>query len=332
MQELGELRFLLQVIGITWLVLCCAIASAQAESATPRSADVPLTAEQERALRPKDAFRECENCPEMVVVPAGTFTMGSDPDEKDRQDWEGPQHTVTFGKQFAVGKFHVTRDEFATFVSETAYQASSTCWTSEDRKIAKRADRSWQNPSIAQDGTHPVLCVTWNDANAYVSWVTNKTRKPYRLLSEAEFEYAARAQTTPGKYPRFWFGDDENDICDYANLARSLVNLSTAQCIDGFEYTSPAGHYSANAFGLFDMAGNAWQWMADCWQHKYEGAPSDGSAWATTCSSNRHVIRGGTWSSRPAGLRAGYRFHSGDASFLIGFRLARTLISDAPSQ
>jgi formylglycine-generating enzyme required for sulfatase activity len=278
--------------------------------APPRGA-APLTAAQERGLRPKDTFRECENCPEMVVVPAGSFTMGSPAGEKDRGGDEGPQHVVTFGRPFGVGKLHVTIDQFAEFVRETAYRASSTCGRAEGS--------SWRNPGYAQEGSHPVVCVSWDDAKAYVDWLSRKTGRPYRLLSEAEWEYAARGRLSSGAYPRFWFGDDEKELCRYGNS-------KGVSCNDGYSFTSPAGHYQPNAFGLYDLSGNAWQWTADCWHDSYNGAPSDGSAWtAGTCSGR--VVRGGSWGEAARELRSARRL-SGDAADgnRIGFRVARTFV------
>jgi formylglycine-generating enzyme required for sulfatase activity len=289
----------------------------------------PLTAAQERGLKPKDRFRECENCPEMVVVPAGAFTMGSPAGERDRFDNEGPQHVVTIGKPFAVGRQHVSVDQFAAFVRETGYEASSKCYTYESGKWSERASRSWRNPGFVQEGSHPAVCLTWNDGKAYVDWLANKTKKPYRLLSEAEWEYAARGQTSPGAYSRFSFGYGEKDPCRYSNGAdhRALNGINSAEdfCDDGYAYTSPTGHYEPNAFGLYDMFGNAWQWTADCWHDNYNSAPADGSAWTIGTCSSGHVIRGGSWydSARypRAALRNGY-FSEDDR---IGFRLARTL-------
>jgi formylglycine-generating enzyme required for sulfatase activity/uncharacterized caspase-like protein len=286
-----------------------------------------LTAAQERGLKAKDTFRECADCPEMVVVPAGSFTMGSPEGEKDRSSSEGPQHEVRIGR-FAMGKLHVTRDQFAAFVSETRYQASSTCYK---WAAGRTNDGSWRDPGFTQEGSHPVVCVTWDDANAYVQWVAKKTGKTYRLLSEAEFEYAARGRTSPGVYPRFWFGDDEKELCRNANGAdqkardgiAAAKTWTIAPCDDGYAYTSPAGHYQPNAFGLYDMAGNAWQWTADCWHENYNGAPADGSAWTTTCGRGR-VVRGGSWYSPPRDLGATARVDSGTLIY-VGFRVARTL-------
>jgi formylglycine-generating enzyme required for sulfatase activity len=268
----------------------------------------------------------------MVVVPAGAFTMGSPAGEEGRWADEGPQHVVTIGRPLAVGKFHVTADQYAAFVRETGYQASSKCWTFEGGKGEERTGRSWRNPGFAQEGSHPVVCVTWNDAKAYVDWMAKKTGKPYRLLSEAEFEYAARARTSPGAYPRFWFGADEKDLCRNGNGADQKARDSIqgtqgwtfAPCNDGYAYTSPAGHYTANAFGLYDMAGNAWQWTADCWHGDYTGAPADGSVWTSGDCSSR-VVRGGSWKSNPRDLRAAARNRDTVENDGVGFRLARTL-------
>jgi formylglycine-generating enzyme required for sulfatase activity len=292
----------------------------------PPGRDSPLTTAQERSLKPKDTFQECENCPEMVVLPAGSFTMGSPDIEKDRLSSEGPQHVVTIRKPFAVGKLHVTVDQFATFVRETGYEAASTCNTHEDDE-KQRPSRSWRNPGFAQDGLHPVVCVTWDDANAYINWLSKKSRKPYRLLSEAEFEYAARGRTSPGTYPRFWFGDNENDLCHYGNGAdRSLGN--GAPCNDGYVHTSPAGHYEPNAFGLYDIFGNAYQWTSDCDHSDYKGAPVDGAAWTTKCIFDYfYVTRGSSWGGMPGSLRSAWRWaYGGRFAFdMVGFRVARTL-------
>jgi formylglycine-generating enzyme required for sulfatase activity len=152
------------------------------------------------------------------------------------------------------------------------------------------------------------------------------------LLSEAEWEYAARGRTSPGAYPRFWFGDDEKDSCRYGNGADQKakdnvqgLTWTTLPCNDGYAYTSPAGHYTANAFGLYDMAGNARQWTADCWHDNYNGAPADGSAWTATCSDSVHVARGGTWYDIPRNLRAAARIRTPGAEVNVGFRVARPL-------
>jgi hypothetical protein len=207
---------------------------------------MPLCAAEERSLKPKDVFKQCEQCAEMVVVPAGRFTMGSPDREKDRDKDEGPQRTVTIGKPFAAGKFHVAVDQFAAFVEETRYDAGSKCWTFQGGKWEEKEGRSWRNPGFSQAGAHPAVCVSWNDAKAYVDWLSKKTGKPYWFLSESEWEYAARARTEPGSYPRFWFGNDEKDLCRYGNGADQKARDSiegakgwtNAACNDGYAYTS----------------------------------------------------------------------------------------------
>jgi formylglycine-generating enzyme required for sulfatase activity len=184
------------IIAVAGLVLLFALAREPAKeiakeiaavvtpqtTASPPQPGTPLNAAQERALKPKDTLRECADCPEMVVVPAGSFTMGAPMNEPERSSSEDPQHVVTVSKAFAVGRSHVTRDQFAVFARETGYTANSGC--------------DWRNPGFRQEGAHPVVCVSWDDAKAYVDWLATKTGKPYRLPSEAEWEYAARAGTT----------------------------------------------------------------------------------------------------------------------------------------
>jgi formylglycine-generating enzyme required for sulfatase activity len=298
----------------------------------------PLMAVQERWLQPKDSFKECEKCPEMVVVPAGSFTMGSPKGEPGRNNDESPQHVVTIGKPFAVGRLHVTVDQFAAFVAETGYDAGSLCSTFEGGKVEERSDRSWRNPGFAQEGSRPAVCLNWNNAKAYVEWLANKTQKPYRMLTEAEWEYAARARTAPGTYPRFWFGNEEKGLCRYGNgvdqTARdgieSAKSWTVAPCHDGYAYTSPAGAFEANGFGLHDMFGNAWQWTADCYHDSYQGAPGDGLAWtAGDCS--RCILRGGSWSSGPRELRPAIRnpITTVNRNASLGFRVGRTLTAGA---
>lgn len=304
-------------------------------SAPALAADAPLSAERERGLKPKDVFKECDACPEMVVVPAGSFTMGSPDNEKDRDKsgHESPQHVVTFKRAFAVGKFEVTLDQFAAFVRETGYDAGSECATFEQGKGEKRSGRSFRNPGFGQTGLHPVACVNWDDAKAYVGWLSRKTGKSYRLLTEAEWEYAARARTTPGSAPRFHFGDDEKTMCRYGNgadqTAKKTVpgapNWTFFSCDDGYAYTAPVGSFTANAFGLYDMHGNVSEWTEDCYHDSYRGAPTDGSAWITGDCKFRY-LRGGSWFGFPRLLRAAMRAAvANDRGVYVGLRVARTL-------
>jgi formylglycine-generating enzyme required for sulfatase activity len=293
----------------------------------------PLSAGEECALAPKTIFKECAECPEMVVVPAGAFTMGSPASEAGRQDFESPEHTVTFSRPFAVGKFHVTVDEFAAFVTATGYDAGSECWDLKD----ELSRQSWRNPGYHQNGKYPVACVSWEDANAYVAWLAQRTGKPYRLLSEAEWEYAARARTTPGPAPRYFFGDDEREMCRYGNGVDQTMksylkkrgpvdNIPFLSCSDGYTFASPVGSLLPNVFGLYDMHGNVWQWTDDCFHDSYRDAPTHGSAW-TMGDCNRRILRGGSWSSPALALRSAVRdWNSSDHRYMTyGFRAARTL-------
>jgi formylglycine-generating enzyme required for sulfatase activity len=305
---------------------CAAYPSAGA-SQSSRSAK-PLSASEECALKPKDVFKECDKCPEMVVVPAGSFTMGSPENERDRSDREGPQHALSIAQPFAAGKFAVTVDQFAAFVTDTHHDVGQTCRTLEGGKNDEREGRSWRDPGFPQSGSHPAVCINFADAEAYVDWLSVKTGKRYRLLTEAEWEYAARAGTTT----RFFFGDDEKETCRYGNgtdleAKRKVPGLGpSAPCSDGYAYTAPVGSFPPNAFGFYDMHGNARQWVEDCFHANYVGAPTDGSAWTSADCAVR-VQRGGAWGYRPANLRSAYRDGNEPAlrrSF-TGFRVARTL-------
>jgi formylglycine-generating enzyme required for sulfatase activity len=297
------------------------------------SSTQPLSACQESALKSGDAFRECQDCPAMVVVPAGSFTMGSPEGSADRYDDEGPQRLVNIAKRFAVSKFVVTFDQFAAFVSDTHYDAGSQCWTFEGGKGEVRL-RSWRSPGFSTSGTQPVVCMNWYDAKAYVAWIARKTGHAYRLPTEAEWEYAARGRTEPVPYTRWFFGDDENDLCRYGNVmdhtARTSIEANQewpfAKCSDGFAHASPVGSFEPNGFGLYDMVGNAWQFTEDCYHDSYNGAPSDGSAW-TTGDCSRRTDRGGGWSVFPKNLRTSMRGKGSpeDRFTSTGIRVARTL-------
>jgi formylglycine-generating enzyme required for sulfatase activity len=298
---------------------------------SPSDGATPLSIERERALKPKDVFKECDICPEMVVVPEGGFTMGSRPSEKGRSDNEGPQRVVKIAKPFAVGKFHVTVDQLAAFVTETGYDAGTKCYVFEaGSKMEEKPGLSWRNPGFAQTGAHPAVCLSWNDAKAYVAWLSRKTGKSYRALTEAEWEYAARAGSTT----RYSFGDDEKELCRYVNgadqTAKSTIpdakNWTIAPCTDGSAYTSPVGSLLPNAFALHDMHGNAYQWLEDCWHANYTGAPADGAA-RTSGDCSVRVVRGGAWWVPPSGLRSARRdwTRADNRHAYIGFRLGRTL-------
>ena len=282
-----------------------------------------------RARKPGDTFRDCPECPEMVVVPEGRFRMGSPSSEAGRRDdgREGPVHLVTIGYRLAVGVNEVTRGEFARFVSATGRSMGNNCWTYEGGEWKERSGRHWRSPGFSQTDSHPVVCVDWNDAKAYVRWLSGKTGEEYRLPSEAEWEYVARAGTRTARY----WGESERGQCRYANGAdrtakRRNSGWTTADCDDGYYQTAPVGTYEANGFGLNDVMGNVWEWTEDCWNGSYAGAPRDGSAW-TSGDCGRRVLRGGSWLLNPGNLRSAFRSRitTGIRNNNLGFRVARTL-------
>ena len=274
-----------------------------------------------------DSFRDCAECPEMVVLPAGSYRMGSPSYEQRRGEDEGPVREVTIAAPFAIGRHEVTVAEFGRFVDETGYSAGSSCRTYESGEWESRAGRGWRNPGFGQSGRHPVACVNWNDAQAYAAWLSRETGEQYRLPSESEWEYAARAGTATARY----WGEGESGQCRHANGAdasakESYSGWTVASCRDGHVHTAPAGSFAANGWGLHDMLGNVWEWTEDCWNGSYAGAPSDGSAWKYGDCAKR-VLRGGSWFNVPSGLRAANRFRNttGLRSIYYGFRVARTL-------
>jgi formylglycine-generating enzyme required for sulfatase activity len=261
----------------------------------------------------------------MIVIPAGEYTMGSAAGEPGHTAREDPQHRVRIGYALAVSMFPIVVGEFSKFVEETYYDAGNSCITIESGESKERAGRTWRDPGFPQTMISPVTCVDFAAASAYVAWLSKKTGQNYRLLSEAEYEYANRAGTTTA----YWWGDDVNAACAYANgYDLDAVPWKTPampiNCHDGYAYAAPVGKFKANAFGLFDTTGNVASWTADCWNETYAGAPTDGSARATGDCGSR-VLRGGSFPS--VNLRAASRGKD-PVSYVgahHGLRVARTL-------
>ena len=284
-------------------------------------------------------FRDCPTCPEMVVVPAGTFIMGSPESEKGRLRavydeegtairWtvidevelevevgqrlvvvEGPQRYVTIAAPFAVGVHEVTFDEW------------DACARSGGCGGLIPDNGGWGR------GRQPVINVNWDDANAYLDWLSTETGEEYRLLSEAEWEYVARAGTETARY----WGEGAAGQCRHANGADAMTvernpDWRTTTCSDGHAGPAPVGSYEPNAFGLFDVLGNVWEWTQDCWNERYTGAPVDGTAWDAGDCANR-VSRGGSWGNAPERLRSASRSRDAveDRFDTGGFRVARSL-------
>lgn len=264
---------------------------------------------------PGTRFRDCPSCPEMVVLPPGTFLMGSPDTEQGRRSNEGPVHRVAIGRAFALGVYEVTFAEWEACVEDGGCDGY--------RPKRRFFGRDWGHPQ------YPVTRVDPNDIEPYLAWLSEKTGKPYRLPSEAEWEYAARGGTTTPYHT----GDTVSQ--DQANYGRYFVGRPVA-----------VGSYPPNPFGLHDMLGNVAEWCADCWNANYAGAPTDGSAWLTG-NCDRQVLRGGHWASDAEGFRTGVtprdlraasrgfgppptnwlrrRVKVGGRDVVIGFRVARHL-------
>ena len=280
---------------------------------------------------PAAHFRDARFAPEMAVLPTGSALLGSTEAETTREGrpaasaaYERPQRTVRFDRPFAIARTHVTRKEFAAFVTATG-RAMAGCVVAVGGK--------WSDgPQPAYDYTHvgqpqrddePAVCVNWADATAYADWLSARTGHRYRLPTEAEWEYAARGGTTTAR----WWSDAADGICAHANggdraYAAAMPEDRTANlaCSDGYAHTNPVGHFAPNPFGLRDMLGNAWQWVADCFTPVPGGAAPAGPCQA-------RAIRGGSWHNGPAVLRAATRFSLPPTmrSSSLGFRVMREL-------
>jgi formylglycine-generating enzyme required for sulfatase activity len=264
-----------------------------------------------RCLKPGsgEVFKDCPDCPEMVLIPAGEFMMGSPAGEEGRHSNEGPQRKVGIAAPFAAGKFEVTFAEW------------DACVTAGGCKH-RPSDEGWGR------GKRPVMNVSWDDiTREYLPWLLRKTGKTYRLLTEAEWEYAARA----GSATRYHFGNDEKGLCTYGNVADETAkekykDWTVANCRDGYVNTAPVGSFKPNAFGVHDMHGNVWEWVHDCYKGSYAEAPLDGSA-VTSGDCRGRVLRGGSWIGNPGGLRSAYRNRNNTANRdnYFGFRVGRTL-------
>ncbi|WP_157113650.1 formylglycine-generating enzyme family protein [Bradyrhizobium embrapense] len=287
---------------------------------------------------PGQTFRDCSDCPEMMVIPAGSFLMGSSDEEAARDAgaalpssarkyaersiaYEHPQHSVSIRHTFALGKYRVTRGEFAAFVRETGYSAEGGCTFWIDHTYPVRPEAGWRDPGFLQTDRDPVVCVSWQDAHAYIDWLNGKVHdragsgsgELYRLPSEAEWEYAARAGTRTAR----WWGDP--------------IGSGNADC-DGCgspwdkRQPAPTGSFQANAFGISDVLGDTSEWIADCWRENYVNAPQDGSPF-TIANCDLRVMRGGNWTNEPWVLRSAQRSRAKPdrRANYIGFRVARTL-------
>lgn len=328
-----------RLAGIAALALC---AVAQPASARPTGA-APAKAGHH--------FRDCASatCPEMVVIPPGAFTMGATGGEEGRP--EGARHDVRIAYSFAVGTREVSNAEYARFIADSGYRPSGGCrsYDGATNTVAVRPDADFRHPGTgAGDGAPnvPAACISWTDAKAYVAWLSHHTGKPYRLLSEAEWEYVARA----GSQAEYPWGDKPEDGCGFANTldrkgAASGVlavfggtpdaahpAVVEAACDDGYAGAAPGGHFRANAFGVQDMIGNVWEWVEDCYVAPYSAdVPTDGRAYQVAGECPRRAVRGGSWITAPFRNRVAWRGRDPEnlVTWIFGFRVARDLAGTA---
>jgi formylglycine-generating enzyme required for sulfatase activity len=303
----------------------------------------------QKKFMPGQTFRDCPTCPEMVVIPSGSFTMGA-PDNEDRKFLEEcPVRKVSI-RRFAAGKFDITRGEWAAFVLATNRPTSGGCaWSflPADTSIkpwALNPTASWSHVGFLQDDTHPVVCITWEDAQDYVKWLSKKTGSHYRLLTEAEWEYAARAGTTTA-YP--WGTTASHE---YANYGSDSCCSALESGRDKWLYTSPVGAFPPNQFGLYDMQGNVLQYVEDCFANYNPDMPADGTAYTSnvelkmtgdyammngTNSCYYKICRGGDFNDPPCMIRSAFRnmcpppagtgMPQDYKTAGLGFRVARSL-------
>jgi formylglycine-generating enzyme required for sulfatase activity len=263
-------------------------------------------------------FSDVLEGPEMVLFPPGKFLMGSPPDQEGRwETHEGPQHEVLIHEPFAMGRFAVTVAEFTAFIEATDYPMPPGLYTYEG-SWALRTNRSFRDPGFRQTARHPVVGVNWDDAKAYIAWLIEKTGQQYRLPSEAEWEYAARAGTTTA----FWWGD-------FISTAQANYNGQPYGTGTRGEYrggTVPVDNFEPNPWGLYQMPGNVSEWCEDCWNDTHRGATSNPAPRLTGECTHR-VLRGGSWVNSPRNLRSANRIKSNakHRDFNVGFRAVRSI-------
>jgi len=291
-------------------------------------------------LKPGAGFKDCADCPDMVAVPAGSFSMGSDHIEAMRGNEmrpEGPVRQVTIAKSFAAGKYEVTNKEFGAFVADSGYKPADACQVWGGVDVVK--GKTWRDPDYgrAPRDNEPVVCASWIDSKAYAAWLSKTTGKNYRLLTEAEWEYAAKAGSTT-----VWpWGTDAQKICEYANafdkIGRAdprqtndggVAGAEQAECSDGYAIVAPVGQFKPNAFGLYDMIGNVWEWTEDCSAPgMYPAGPLDGSAVQAIGACEKRAVRSASWRTRLSRHRPSFRGRDPEptASNIFGFRVGRDL-------
>mgnify|MGYP001009337106 CR=1 FL=1 len=310
-------------------------------SPAPTPAPTPATPQAGQVFH--DRLKDGSDGPALVVIGAGEFWMGSPESEAGRAPVEDAgrerRHRVRIEKAFALGQTEVTVGEFRRFVDATRYRTEAEAeaerdvgvkgcytWSATDGQWNWRAGLSWRQPGYEQKDNYPVVCVSWNDANRYAEWLTQQTGQAYRLPTEAEWEYAARAGTTGARY----WGEDPDQACRYASVADQMKGpgdrswKTKHDCTDGYWYSAPVGSFQPNGWKLNDMLGNVWEWTCSAYAKEYDGSESKCSKKDTT---DPLAVRGGSWDSKPAGVRSANRgrYDPAHRTRDQGFRLARSL-------
>ena len=273
------------------------------------------------------AFQDCDDCPQMVIVPAGQFIMGSEDGEAGRS--EGPVAPVDIRRAFALAKTETTVAQFANFVAQSGYQPEETCRVWEDDKWQQSDQFDWRNPGpgVAYGDDYPVVCVSWRDAIAYAAWLSERSGEQYRLPTEAEWEYAALA----GSEGPYSWGEAEDLACEYGNVFDRRAAGSFAfpweptDCDDAIASLAPVASYQASGFGVHDMIGNVWEWTQDCYRVPYVMRADRQLAYESESACERRTVRGGSWITRGSRLRPHFRGRDPEDAKMsyFGFRVAR---------
>jgi formylglycine-generating enzyme required for sulfatase activity len=296
---------------------------------------VSLSTASAAQLEPGDSFSDCEDCPTMVLIPPGEFTMGSDRGEFVLNEMrpETPVHRRVIRYAFAAGKTEITNEEFGAFVDATGYRPSQACTKWKGEVVLFGGD--WTDPDYGRPPApdEPVVCVSWHDAKAYTLWLSGKTGQRYRLLSEAEWEYVAR----DGTQTTWSWGEDPDLACRYGNVfdleaaetdyAKEHAGWEPLNCTDGFARVAPVGSFAPNSFGLHDLGGNVWEWNEDCSLWLYDEEDVDERPNQVDGECDRRAVRGGSWFSMISRHRPAFRGRDPEnlASHIFGFRVARDL-------
>jgi formylglycine-generating enzyme required for sulfatase activity len=282
-----------------------------------------------RAISPGTAFSDCKACPVMLVIPPGEFLMGSNDGTEERD--ERPIHKVEIKRAFAIGRYELTQAQFAEFIEITGHEPANACnmFFPKEMELRREPGVTWRNPGYGRPpaADEPVVCIDWNDSIKYVQWLSEKTGHSYRLLSEAEWEYVARAGATTV----FPWGDDPEGACRYANIydaGAKIPNMpwKTLKCDDGFKIVSPVGQQDPNAFGAYDMIGNVWEWTQDCYVMPFPAESID-EAPIERDNCDRQVVKGGSWRTSINWQRPSFRGRDPAdlTSQIFGLRIAREL-------